>query len=129
VTPEQGITEEDLRISWLSKHSISLWIYLRRARLSSTNKKPKKILRILQNFQTSENSTDFSNCVPIKNSEEKSAEILPAGSTKKLALKKFLISRKNLWIFNFLNLSENLSEGRYFLDRTKARFEIQISEY
>jgi hypothetical protein len=40
-------------------------------------------------FQTSENSTDFSICVPIKNSEEKSAEILPASSTTKLVRKNF----------------------------------------
>jgi hypothetical protein len=42
-----------------------------------------------QNFQTSDNFTDFSNSVPIKNSKEKCAEILPASSTKKLVRKVF----------------------------------------
>jgi hypothetical protein len=46
--------------------------------LSRTNKKPRKVLRILAKF------SDFSNCIPMKNSKEKSAEILPASSTKKL---------------------------------------------
>jgi hypothetical protein len=50
-------------------------------------KNPKKFSEFWQNLQTSENSTDFSNCVPIKNSEEKYAEILPASSTKKLVRK------------------------------------------
>jgi hypothetical protein len=49
--------------------------------LNSTQKNPQNSGK---NFQTSENSTDFSNCIPIKNSEEKSAEILPASSTKNL---------------------------------------------
>jgi hypothetical protein len=58
--------------------------------LSPTNKKnPEKSSELWQNFQTSENSTDFSNCIPIKNSEEKSAEILPASSTKKFVRKIF----------------------------------------
>jgi hypothetical protein len=57
-------------------------------------KNQEKFSEFWQNFQTSENSTNFSNCVPIKNSEEKSAEILPANRTKKLARKKFLIFRK-----------------------------------
>jgi hypothetical protein len=35
----------------------------------------------LQNFLISADSTYFSNCVPIKNSLEKSAEIFPASST------------------------------------------------
>jgi hypothetical protein len=43
--------------------------------LRPTNKKPMKIIRILAKFQNSENSTDFSSCVPIKYSEEKSSEI------------------------------------------------------
>jgi hypothetical protein len=86
-------------------------------RLSPTNKKTEKFSEFWQSFQTSENSTDFPNCVPIKNYEEKSAEILPASSTK-----KFLIFRKKLWILNFLNLSENFSELQFFLDRTKSCF-------
>jgi hypothetical protein len=45
--------------------------------------------------------------VNIKNSKEKSVEILPASSIKNL-------SEKNLWILIFLNLPENFSELRFF---------------
>jgi hypothetical protein len=58
--------------------------------LSPTNKKPQKnpqnsgkIFRLLKIPQI------FLNCIPIKNFEEKSAEILPASSTKKLVRKFF----------------------------------------
>jgi hypothetical protein len=50
-------------------------------------KNPEKSSEFWQNFQTYENSTDFSNCIPIKNSEEKYAEILQASSTKNLSVK------------------------------------------
>jgi hypothetical protein len=79
-----------------------------------TNKKSEKFSEFWQNFQTFENSTDFSNCVPIKNYEEKCAEILPASSTKKTCQKKFQIFRKNMWILKFLNLSEKIFRTQIF---------------
>jgi hypothetical protein len=72
------------------------------------NKKTEKFSELWQNFH----STVFLNCVPLKNSEEKSAEILPESSTKKIV-------RKNLWILNFLNLTENFSEFRFFLSSAR----------
>jgi hypothetical protein len=62
--------------------------------LVRTTKSSEKFSEVWQNFQTSENSTDFSDCVPIKISEEKSAEILPASSTKKLVRNCFRFSGK-----------------------------------
>jgi hypothetical protein len=52
-------------------------------------KNPENFSEFWQNFQTSENSTVFSNCAPIENSQEKSAKILPASSTIKLARQNF----------------------------------------
>jgi hypothetical protein len=52
--------------------------------LSPTNKKSPQNS---QNSPTSMNSKVFSNCVHVKNSQEKLAEILPASSTRKIVRK------------------------------------------
>jgi hypothetical protein len=77
-------------------------------------KKTEKFSEFWQNFKASQNSTDFSKCVPFKNSEQKFAEILPASSTKKKLVKKSLISRKHLWILNFLNWLEKIFHDKTY---------------
>jgi hypothetical protein len=74
--------------------------------LSPTNKKPWIIPRIPAKIFS---FTD----VPIKNSHEKYAEILPASSTKKLVKKCFWFQEKFENI-KYLNLSKTISELRFF---------------
>jgi hypothetical protein len=47
----------------------------------------KKFSEFWQKCLTSENSIDFTNCAPIKDSEEQFVEILAANSTKKFVMK------------------------------------------
>jgi hypothetical protein len=72
-----------------------------------------------QKFKILAKFTDLSNSIPINNSEEKIAEISAIRQHKKNLSEKFLIFRTNMWMLYFQNLSENFSELRFFLDRTK----------
>jgi hypothetical protein len=83
--------------------------------LNPTKKNPEKSSELWQNFQTSENSTDFSTCIFIRNSEEKSAEILPANSTKKLVSKIFWFSGKNCGFKIFWICQKIFENSDFFL--------------
>jgi hypothetical protein len=56
----------------------------------TSKKKTEKFSEFWQNFKASENSTDFSNCVPIKILKLNLYKFLPASSTKKTCQKKFV---------------------------------------
>jgi hypothetical protein len=76
--------------------------------LGPNNKKHQKIFQNSDKiFKTSEYSKYFSNCVPIKNYEEKPAEILSASSTKNL-------SKKSDFQEKFVNIKFSKFDIKFF---------------